>query len=148
QTKGGRRNRKIGSAGRGPIQRCDSDGTSGSPGGNCRGDRPGIAHREGRRHSMKRNRRGPSEGRAGNRHTSSHRTEGRRKRAEADPFEESYDVVGRGGPNRDSVDRAGKRLTWRGVEERRIIEREHILQRGCGSVMEERTQVGDVEKLA
>src|SRR5262249_50974731 len=75
-------------------------------------------------------------------------TEGRRKRAEADPFEESYDVIGRGGPNRGGVDRAGNRLTWRGVEERRIIERDHILQRGCGAVVEERTQVGDVEKLA
>src|SRR5256885_12781120 len=30
----------------------------------------------------------------------------------------------------------------------RIIERDHILQRGCGAVVEERTQVGDVEKLA
>src|SRR5262249_48212748 len=76
-------------------------------------------------------------------------TEGRRKRAEADPFQESYDVVGRGGPNRRSVDRAGKsKSPWRAVEGRRIIEREHILQRGCGAIVEERTQVGDVEKLA
>src|SRR5215472_11076243 len=145
----GRGNRKAGRGRQRPAaRRGDGDGASGSPGGNCRRDRPGGAHREGSRYSIKRNRGGPDEGRAGNGHTRSNRTEGGRERAEADAFEESYDVVGCGGPNRDSVDRAGKRLTWRGVEERRIIEREHILQRGCGTVVEERSQVGDVEKLA
>ena len=69
---------------------------------------PEGLHREGSRHSIKRNGRGSGKGRAGNRHNRSNRTEGRRKRAEADPFEESYDVVGCGGPNRGSVDPAGQ----------------------------------------
>ncbi len=74
-----RRNRKTATAGRGPIQRCDSDGTSGSPGGNCRGDRPGVAHRECSRVSIKRNGCGPGEVRARNRHTRANLTVGRRK---------------------------------------------------------------------
>src|ERR1044071_3131100 len=146
----GRRNRKTGRGHNRPVaRRRHGDGTSGSPGGNCRRDRAGGAHREGSRHSIKRNSRGSGKSRAGNRHTRSSRTEGRRKRAETDPFKESYDVVSRGGRNRGSVDWAGKTRRPRRVgEERRIIKREHILQRGCGAVVEERTQVGDIKKLA
>src|SRR5947209_6132578 len=143
-----RRNCETGSAGRGPIERGDTDGTSDSPGGNCGRNRPGGILRECSRHSIERNGRGPGEVRAGNRHRRSNLTEGRPKRAEADPFEEGYDIVGRGGPNRGSVDRTGKRRTWRAVEKGRIIECEHILQCGCGAVVEERTQIGDIEKLA
>ena len=65
------------------------------------------------------------------------------------PSSESDDVVGCGGRNRVRVDGAGKPSAARRVGEvRRIIKREHIFQRGCGAVVEERAQVGDVEKLA
>ena len=131
QTKRGQRarcDRKAGVGHQRPAaRRGDGDGASGCPGGNCRRNRPRGALREGSRHSIKRNGRGPGEVRAGNCHIRSNWTERRRKRAEADAFEESYDVVGRGGPNRGNVDWTGKRSPWRAVEGRRIIERDHIL---------------------